>query len=597
MTKTLMLQFIIKLSLSLVLFARFVSAPRRFRSGICSTGGSPDVKTESIVDTQLRKYSANLASFGANLTLGDRVEPEILNSDWWNAVGQCSLTSTSYLLNQLNLCLSGEDEEGRDLFRTDKLKDMSEATHQSEYISKRTMVLDTHSSNSIARPACVSLIAHGTDTYGFNSKPDAIHSAMPVFLEIKSRVTRSTASGSLFPDESVAEQCEPKRQRVTVTLTEKDLLQQMMERIVQNMQFRAHFSQVVVLGSTGHLSLCMSLRQSFIKQPLREVNLAVVSNETIDAVWDAATHTVSRVGPACFLTNDGPMILHSLQHLTENADMNFLLNIRISLANLSRASVYYVTVPDKLLLTVSSTVKTCALKVVHDSKWLAREFEALELVKKQWERDGVASQFYYRGCVQVNGNEMQSNLRGKMAFSGYSPGGLKWLDGVSFPDCGGVIVMRAACREELDECADKEKAYHDLNTTLRRAFKVGVVHGDVRAPNCMLFPPSPVFDVGPDEVHHSSPQSESDWQVIDFDHAVLLGPATISSGGGTASNDSVETYIEACSGQAYGCGYGLKKKFPDLLNEDLKGAKIRVNVSDITDNEMLFNALLNCHRN
>jgi hypothetical protein len=144
-------------------------------------------------------------------------------------------------------------------------------------------------------------------------------------------------------------------------------------------------------------------------------------------------------------------LLSAAPRLADIADMNSPLNIRISLANLSRARVYYVTVPDELL-TVSSTVKPCALKVVHDSRWLDREIEALELVKEQWVRDGVASQFYYRGCVRVNGNKMQSNLGGKMAFNGYSPGGLKWLDVVPFPDCGGVIVMRAACRTGLDVC-------------------------------------------------------------------------------------------------------------------------------------------------
>jgi hypothetical protein len=229
--------------------------------------------------------------------------------------------------------------------------------------------------------------------------------------------------------------------------------------------------------------------------------------------------------------------------------------------------------------------------LVHDSRWLAREIEALELVKEQWVRDGVASQFYYRGCVRVNGNEMESDLGGKMAFNGHPPGGLKWLDGVSFPACGGVIVMRAACRAELEECVNKEKAYHDLNTCLRRAFKAGVVHADVRAPNCMPFPHAPVFDVGPNEVQDSSLQSESDWPVIDFDHAVLLQRATIPSGGGASSNDSVETEIEACSGQAYGCGYGLTRTFPELLVEELKGDRIRVNVSDITDNEMIVKAL------
>jgi hypothetical protein len=241
------------------LFARFVLAQRGFRSGICSTGGSPEVKTESAVDNKLKKYSKSLASFDAKLTLGDHDgDPQILGSDWWSDVGKCPLTSTSDLLNQLNLSVPGEEEEGRDLFSTDKLVDMSEAKHQTEYISKRSMVLDTHLSNSSARPACVSLIANGAGTYGFNSKPDAIHSAMPVFLEIKSRVDRGASSGSCAQDESAAEQGgKRKRQRVVVTLTEKDLLQQMMERIIQNMQFRAHFSQVIVLGSTGHLSLCI----------------------------------------------------------------------------------------------------------------------------------------------------------------------------------------------------------------------------------------------------------------------------------------------------------------------------------------------------
>ncbi len=48
-----------------------------------------------------------------------------------------------------------------------------------------------------------------------------------------------------------------------ITLVELNLFQRCLERILEQAQFRAYLSKLVVLGSTGHTSWCFYYTQNF----------------------------------------------------------------------------------------------------------------------------------------------------------------------------------------------------------------------------------------------------------------------------------------------------------------------------------------------
>ncbi len=74
-----------------------------------------------------------------------------------------------------------------------------------------------------------------------------------------------------------------------ITLVEIDLFHQCLKRIVEQSQFRAYLSKIIVLGSTGHTSWCFYYTQQFDSDNyFKKLKIMKVSCNDIDVIiWNS----------------------------------------------------------------------------------------------------------------------------------------------------------------------------------------------------------------------------------------------------------------------------------------------------------------------
>jgi hypothetical protein len=175
-------------------------------------------------------------------------------------------------------------------FQVDLLKTLSETEYQNAILTsisgeEGSWCLDTHSSNHAAKFLCVSPRSNEGKIY-FNAKPDAVMSRGPLMVEVKSAVKAkskaasttwsaahsilgegSTGAGSdvalVIEDAAVSSVEGSFLAGKNLTLVESDILQQSLERILEQAQFRAYLSKFIVFASTGHFSWCFHYTQNF----------------------------------------------------------------------------------------------------------------------------------------------------------------------------------------------------------------------------------------------------------------------------------------------------------------------------------------------
>ena len=93
------------------------------------------------------------------------------------------------------------------------------------------------------------------DIISWDAKPDLIHSGIPMLLEIKSRINKSS---SVLKREDISLEDSEDVGKDDITVVEVELLEQCLERILE--QFRAYlskivvFAQVILRGVTSSLS-------------------------------------------------------------------------------------------------------------------------------------------------------------------------------------------------------------------------------------------------------------------------------------------------------------------------------------------------------
>ncbi len=385
-------------------------------------------------------------------------------------------------------------------FHLDQLMIKTESTCQKLYLTPladpNSNIFDTHVSNAIAQFLCVSPPSNGV--FQFNTKPDLIHGKAPVLLEIKSRVvgeskqpkmnnvdTSSVLSNDL--DNLTLRRREP---LPNITLVELDLFQQCVERIVEQVQFRGYLSKFVVLGSTGHTSWCFYYTQTFddVKGSIRkQLVVRKVTSSDINAIWNGINDCVQSLGSSFYLTKHAPAIANTLAYLYPNHDLH---SIRIHVAGVSHATVYYVTPP--IAGEVYAYEKQCALKVISDRGQFEHEVTQLEKIKSVWDQYQTVS-FYYK----TNSDVLKSEVL-KVSSKPYS-----WFEASNNDNNHHIIVMQPALKNKLWDLEDTSKAYSDLLRSLSVAHNAGILHCDVSPNNCLQF-------------------MDGSWQVVDYGLSVQI---------------------------------------------------------------------------
>ncbi len=185
------------------------------------------------------------------------------------------LTCRDFTILREEMGLGDNSSPGVD-FKLDELMVKSAPTCQSTFLTPlaNSDILDTYSSNADAQFLCCSPASHGV--INFNIKPNLIHGKVPILLEVKSRVTvekltvkskatalksktveasKVTVEASKVTEEN--EQPTPAMSELSlsdrvpqnnITLVELNLFRQCLERILEQAQFRAYLSKLVVLG-------------------------------------------------------------------------------------------------------------------------------------------------------------------------------------------------------------------------------------------------------------------------------------------------------------------------------------------------------------
>ena len=378
-------------------------------------------------------------------------------------------------------------------FKLDELMEKSEPACQNSNLTtiarNNIDIFDTHFSNSSAQYLCVSPASN--DTIGFNTKPDLIHGRIPMMLEIKSRITndKKKSMSSKMSDLNLSSAVPSNN----ITLTELDLFQQCLERILEQAQFRAYLSKLVVLGSTGHTSWCFYYTQNFQGKgsTIKQLTVSKITNRDVNNIWNGMTDRVRSLGSAFYLTKHAPVIAKTLQCLFPGDDLN---SIRINVASCSQSVVYYVTPPD-FGKTVNVKRKLYALKVISDKAQYHAEVDKLEKIKIEWEKDISDQRFYY--VTHSDSLFKKPGMTIPMIQSKYS-----WL-ATSYEEDYHIILMLPALRISLYDVVDTTgQIYSELLRSLAIAHKAGVLHCDLSPNNCLKF--------------------SDGWQVIDYGLSVNI---------------------------------------------------------------------------
>lgn len=345
-----------------------------------------------------------------------------------------------------------------------------------------------------------------------------------------------------------------------ITLTEIDLLQQSLERVLEHSQFRAYLSKFIVIASTGFASFCFLYTQGFDSRKekhFKSLRIMLITSENVDDIWCGILDQIGRVGKKYFLTEQAPLIFRTLAKLCPAYDLH---SIRVHVASVSRSTVYFITLPEKKSTVYQvSTVKrdqsdvSFAFKVVMDVERFANEVSFLKKLACKWNDDGRGNQFYYRGffsdsgCIEIApGHTIFQSSKANKAICCYN-----WID-VPYENSppGGVIIMRQGSRVKIEEViqGNNDKIYSELLDSLTLAHDLGIHHRDIRPANCLCFGDT--------------------WQLIDFDMAA------------TASTDGTSSIILRLGDHQYECaGYNIK------LNANTSSVQVQWTYRD--DLEML----------
>ncbi len=443
-------------------------------------------------------------------------------------------------------------------FHLDQLMIKTESTCQKLYLTPladaNSYIFDTHSSNAKAQFLCVSQPSNGV--FQFNTKPDLIHGKAPVLLEIKSRVGEAKQSKMDNVDKSSVLSNDLDKLTLSspeplpnITLVELDLFQQCVERIVEQVQFRGYLSKFVVLGSTGHTSWCFYYTQAFdddVKGSIRkQLVVSKITSSDINAIWNGINDCVQSLGSSFYLTKHAPAIANTLAHLYSNCDLH---SIRIHVASVSHATVYYVTPP--IAGKVYADRKQCALKVISDKTQFDHEVSHLKKVKSVWDQDQTGSFYYITNSDALRSEELK--VQSKL----YS-----WFEASNNDNNHHIIVMEPALRNKLWDLEDTSKAYSELLRSLSVAHNAGILHCDVSPNNCLQF-------------------MDGSWQVVDYGFSVEIEkrePDWMKSSGNVTIRKN--SYQHLC------CGY---RAFDIISGNDRNLVEVEWTIGD--DLEMLQRA-------
>ena len=423
---------------------------------------------------------------------------------------------------------------------------------------KSYFVIDTHSSNKVGKYLCPSQAKD--KVIRFDAKPAAIHPFNPQILEAKSVVTVTKDSVEhVFKNMTLVDR--------NFTYVEGCLFEQCLERIIEQFQFRAYLSKIIVYGSTGHYSWCFYFTQKYSEcygAPIRQLRIFPLSCDSVNILWNSVCNTVAIRGDSYFLTKEAPMIFSVLHGLAPTTDLHA---IRVHLANLSESPVYYVTVPRIGASIVEETdIEGCAIKVVLNRQQFKTEVSMLRKIEESW---NLADDFYYYS----DSERLCENKAGTLSVRLTADIDRKycWLKlPKQFPiENGGIIVMVPGSRTKLNDIKDSTgSVFAQLRDSLRVAHTAGILHCDVSPNNCVLF--------------------GNCWQVVDYGLAV--------TGTRTANGDLVgNVTIRRNSYQHLCCGYTAFQ----LINEQLSKSTadtVTVEWTPSDDFEMLYFALINCPR-
>jgi hypothetical protein len=451
---------------------------------------------------------------------------------------------TSYVLEDVcsEMKISSNFREIK--FNMDQLCTVTESDYQSKYLgplANENHVLDTHASNKDAKFLCVSP-ASASSEIDFLSRPDAIHPHCPMIIEVKSRfkgrknsddtnmntnsLTISDAACSLVDTISplIVETSRENNGKNNgdanmdalgnpikslsldnITLVEIDLFQQCLERIVEQSQFRAYLSKIIVLGSTGHTSWCFYYTQQFDSDNyFKKLKIMKVSCNDIDVIWNGVCDAIKNRDDY-YLTSHAKLILHTIPLLNPVVDVH---SVRVHVAGVSRSTVYYITFPSQISRKVNTKIKDYAFKVMLNDAEFKKEVNVLKRIKNHWD---FPESFYY-----IHDSDSLSS------FAQVSPIVKKycWLKNISScndtnsriaVNAGGVIIMLPASRNRLDTTVDTTgKIFSELLKSLSFAHSAGFLHCDLRPSNCLLF--------------------GEEWQVIDYDLAIQISNNVTKSG-------------------------------------------------------------------
>ena len=484
-------------------------------------------------------------------------------------------------------------------------------------------LIDTHASNKAAKALAVSLVDKD-DHICFSALPDSVCAVHGTIIEVKSRVKSSkkrftdSVTGDVVPaseatnisdsnttvtcdvadgvtasesdvagvvvaleatkisDSNTTGSCDisdvfvafedsdsDSSTPVSPTDVEINLFQQCLERILEQAQFRAYLSKIIVLASTGHISWCFYYTQSFDEKSLKHLQIIPIASADVDTVYTGILRAVQKDGSSFYLTKHGPIIMNALSHICSTS----LHEVRVHVAAVSHSTVYYITVPGRGLKYVEKNTKTYALKVMLDTDRFKKESQMLRKIKDKWtisERN-----FYFIGDYDATTNKLviDDAFKGQQCSwdANFCWTGLKNKTDVGNLSAGGVLIMHPANRTCLKGAIESEtvegKIFSELFDSLQQAHKMHILQCDSRPSNCMEF--------------------QDGWQVIDYDMAIGM-------------QDVVDTPFYDLGGElstVMGCsqysnsGFSIKNKYPSSEYEI--GAQLTVDWTVADDIKML----------
>ncbi len=351
-----------------------------------------------------------------------------------------------------------------------------------------------------------------------------------------------------------------KGNRLNLLEDDFELLHQGVERLFQVIQFRAYLSKFIVMLTNGCHSFVL-LYQHHIANRKYSFSSFIVPIPTVE--FDLLVRQIMRVAtklsPAYYLTDDGPLILNAINKLV---DQKNLYRCRVQFLACSTRSTYFVTTPINNHVDTSFGNKSFVMKINFELENYRKEVRILEELSS-------SSVFNFNRFRRLLGIHTSSNRVSNFikAFAFEKQKSSTCFSKVWFQNlpptvnAGGVIVTEAGVRSHFFVRFPREERTirAQLSKQLDFIHSKRILHTDIRPPNIVFF-------------------LKRGWQLIDFDCAEKQTDSTRTAKTKVQKNSSRYEYSS--------------RRVKELGNslEDLNWYDV-LDYSEADDREMLDNAI------